>query len=205
MLIPVVACLNWSTTVPCHVASLVGVDGRKFQQLPCLTAPLRCPCSTSQSEGEGPWWPACSAGQAATLQLAFDTASGKSKTVWCRMFEMMSEYDLLLAHPSLCSELESLSLQLTLLKRQPVNKLRYTTAVDILAPIFDMTFFQDTVVQTLQDATYGERQSNGCSDFPLNYIVQCCSMWPNHCSPLAVQPQNMGDHLSECLNGHAAA
>lgn len=68
---------------------------------------------------------------------------------------MMSEHDLLLAHPSICSDLESQALQMDVLKRQPVNKLRYTTAVDILAPLFDMAFFKDTVVQTLQDASYG--------------------------------------------------
>ena len=71
------------------------------------------------------------------------------------MFEMMSEYELLLAHPSLCSDLESQSLQTDMLKQQPVNVLRYSTAVDILAPVFDMAFFQDTVVQTLQNATFG--------------------------------------------------
>ena len=42
-----------------------------------------------------------------------------------------------------------------MLKRQPTNVLRYTTAVDILAPLFDMAFFQDSVVNTLQNATYG--------------------------------------------------
>ena len=68
----------------------------------------------------------------------------------------MMAHGLLLAHPSICSELESLSLEMDMLRRQPVNKMRYTTAVDILAPLFDMAFFQDTVVQTLQNATYGK-------------------------------------------------
>lgn len=79
------------------------------------------------------------------------------------MFEMMLAHDLLLAHPSICSELESLSLQMDLLKRQPVNKLRYTTAVDTLAPMFDMAFFQDTVMQTLQNANYGKVATYLCS------------------------------------------
>ncbi len=71
------------------------------------------------------------------------------------MFEMMSQYDLLLAHPSTCSDLESESHVTAMLKRQPTNTLRYTTAVDILAPLFDMAFFQDTVLHTLQNATHG--------------------------------------------------
>lgn len=72
-----------------------------------------------------------------------------------RMFEMMAQYDLLLAHPSVCSDLESDSHLMDMLKRQPTNVLRYTTAVDILAPLFDMAFFQDSVVNTLPNATYG--------------------------------------------------
>ena len=71
------------------------------------------------------------------------------------MFDLMSQYELLLAHPSLCSDLESQSLYTDVLKQQPTNVLRYTTAVDVLAPVFDMGFFQDTVVQTLQNATFG--------------------------------------------------
>ena len=71
------------------------------------------------------------------------------------MFEMMAQFDLLLAHPSVCSDLESDSHLMDMLKRQPTNVLRYTTAVDILAPLFDMAFFQDSVVNTLQNATYG--------------------------------------------------
>ena len=71
------------------------------------------------------------------------------------MFEMMSQYELLLAHPSLCSDLESQSLQTDMLMQQPVHVLRYTTAVDVLAPVFDMAFFQDTVVQTMRNATFG--------------------------------------------------
>ena len=70
---------------------------------------------------------------------------------------MMSEYNLLLAHPSICSDLESEAHLTDMLKRQPINTLRYTTAVDILAPMFDMAFFQDTVVQTLQNATHGKQ------------------------------------------------
>ncbi|DBB15097.1 TPA: hypothetical protein ACH3X3_004108 [Trebouxia sp. C0006] len=72
-----------------------------------------------------------------------------------RMFEMMAQYDLLMAHPSVCSDLESDSHLMDMLKRQPTNVLRYTTAVDILAPLFDMAFFQDSVVNTLHNATYG--------------------------------------------------
>lgn len=75
---------------------------------------------------------------------------------------MMSQYELLLAHPSLCSDLESQSLQTDMLKQQPVNVLRYTTAVDVLAPVFDMVFFQDTVVETLQNATFGELPHRKC-------------------------------------------
>lgn len=67
----------------------------------------------------------------------------------------MSQFELMLAHPSLCSDLESQSLHTDVLKQQPINVLRYTTAVDVLAPVFDMGFFQDTVVQTLQNATFG--------------------------------------------------
>lgn len=69
----------------------------------------------------------------------------------------MSTYSLLLAHPSLCSDLESDAHLPTLLQRQPISLLRYTTAVDILAPLFDMAFFQDSVIDTLQNATYGKR------------------------------------------------
>ncbi|KAA6420076.1 MAG: hypothetical protein FRX49_09925, partial [Trebouxia sp. A1-2] len=72
-----------------------------------------------------------------------------------RMFEMMAQYDLLMAHPSVCSDLESDSHLMDMLRRQPTNVLRYTTAVDILAPLFDMAFFQDSVVDTLGNATYG--------------------------------------------------
>ena len=71
------------------------------------------------------------------------------------MFEMMAQYDLLMAHPSVCSDLESDSHLMDMLRRQPTNVLRYTTAVDILAPLFDMAFFQDSVVDTLGNATYG--------------------------------------------------
>ena len=71
----------------------------------------------------------------------------------------MSEYNLLLGHPSVCSDLESDAHLLELLRRQPTNVLRYTTAVDILAPVFDMTFFQDSVLQTLKEATYGQLQT----------------------------------------------
>ena len=85
------------------------------------------------------------------------------------MFEMMSHYELLLAHPSLCSDLESQSLQTDMLKQQPVNVLRYTTAVDVLAPVFDMAFFQDTVVQTMQNATFGA--------LPLSEWPPACSMY----------------------------
>ena len=73
----------------------------------------------------------------------------------CRMFAMMAEYDLVLAHPSICSDLESQAHLNDLLKRQPTNRLRYTMAVDILAPLFHMPFFQDSVIPTLQNATYG--------------------------------------------------
>ena len=67
----------------------------------------------------------------------------------------MFEYDLLMAHPSVCSAKESLSHIMDLLKCQPHNVLRYTTAVDIIAPAFDIDFFQDSVVLTLENATYG--------------------------------------------------
>lgn len=67
----------------------------------------------------------------------------------------MFEYDLLMAHPSVCSEKESLSHVMDLLKCQPHNVLRYTTAVDIIAPVFDIDFFQDSVALTLENATYG--------------------------------------------------
>ncbi len=67
----------------------------------------------------------------------------------------MAQYDLLLAHPSVCSDLESDSHLMDMLKRQPTNVLRHTTAVEILAPLFDMAFFQDSVVNTLKNATYG--------------------------------------------------
>ena len=72
----------------------------------------------------------------------------------------MAQYDLLMAHPSVCSDLESDSHLMDMLKRQPTNVLRYTTAVDILAPLFDMAFFQDSVVNTLQNATYGKPLNN---------------------------------------------
>lgn len=71
------------------------------------------------------------------------------------MFDMMLDYNLLLAHPSICSERESLSHISALLKCQPHNVLRYTTAVDIIAPVFDTAFFQDSVLLTLDNATYG--------------------------------------------------
>ena len=78
------------------------------------------------------------------------------------MFERMSEFGLLLAHPSLCSELESYAPLMPVLQRQPVRILRYTTAVDILAPIFDVGFFQDSVVDALQNATYGRHPASMC-------------------------------------------
>ena len=96
------------------------------------------------------------------------------------MFEMVSQYELLLAHPSLCSDLESQSLQTDMLKQHPVNVLRYTTAVDVLAPVFDMGFFQDTVVQTLQNATFGMLLPSECSSCCTN----ACQGWC--CSVLAV-------------------
>lgn len=77
--------------------------------------------------------------------------------VLCRIFEMMLDYDLLLAHPSVCSERESLSHIMALLKCQPHNVLRYTTAVDVIAPAFDINFFLDSVILTLDNATYGEQ------------------------------------------------
>ena len=95
--------------------------------------------------------------QSSDLTLSFVTLTA---TYWlvlscCRMFEMMAQYDLLMAHPSVCSDLESDSHLMDMLKRQPTNVLRYTTAVDILAPLFDMAFFQDSIVNTLHNATYG--------------------------------------------------
>lgn len=74
----------------------------------------------------------------------------------------MSQYKLLLAHPAICSDLESQSLYTDTLKQQAVNFLRYSEAVDILAPVFDMSFFQQTVVQTLQNATFGMLLSDMC-------------------------------------------
>lgn len=68
---------------------------------------------------------------------------------------MMLRYELVLAHPSICSGLESQSLHTDMLKQQPVNVLRYITVVDVLAPVFDVAFSQDTVVQTLRNATFG--------------------------------------------------
>lgn len=67
----------------------------------------------------------------------------------------MFDYELLIAHPSTCSQKESLSHLMDLLPRQPHNVLRYTTAVDIIAPAFDVDFFQDSVILTLENATYG--------------------------------------------------
>ena len=99
----------------------------------------------------------------AVRRIKFDTMFHSSPTdmnfgllACCRMFDIMSEYNLQLGHPSVCSDLESDAHLLELLRRQPTNVLRYTTAVDILAPVFDMTFFQDSVVQTLKNATYGQ-------------------------------------------------
>ena len=87
----------------------------------------------------------------------------------------MSQYELLLAHPSLCSDLESQSLQTDMLKQQPANVLRYTTAVDVLAPVLDMAFFQDTVVDTLQNATFGELpHSKGTSACSMYVMAYCC-------------------------------
>ena len=93
--------------------------------------------------------------QSSHLTLSCDTFSFWLVPSCCRMFEMMAQYDLLMAHPSVCSDLESDSHLMDMLKRQPTNVLRYTTAVDILAPLFDMAFFQDSVVNTLHNATYG--------------------------------------------------
>ena len=82
-------------------------------------------------------------------------SSSDQRTHCCRMFDMMDQFELLMAHPAVCSDLESDSHLMDMLKRQPTNVLRYTTAIDILAPLFDMAFFQDTVVHTLANATYG--------------------------------------------------
>lgn len=89
--------------------------------------------------------------------LAFGQRSvATNVSTLCRIFELMSEYELLLAHPTICSDLESSAHLMDLMKRQPHNVLRYTTAVDILAPAFDTSFFQDTVIATLDNAVYGK-------------------------------------------------
>ena len=96
----------------------------------------------------------------------------------------MLAHDLLLAHPSICSELESQSLQMDMLKRQPINKLRYTTAVDTLAPLFDMAFFQDTVVETLQNATLGKVQ---CCNISVYIAVNVMHGWEVTTAPRAAE------------------
>lgn len=88
----------------------------------------------------------------------------------------MSDYALLMAHPSICSERESKSHN-DLLKCHPHSVLRYTTAVDIIAPAFDFNFFQHSVVPTLEMATYGvylsqvQRCNLACLHMPVPAIA----------------------------------
>lgn len=65
------------------------------------------------------------------------------------------ENQLDLAHLSWCSGLDSQSAHMIYMQILPVMILRYGTYVDAAAPIFSWTFFQETVLQTLEEAQTG--------------------------------------------------
>ena len=72
-----------------------------------------------------------------------------------RLFELAGEHRLDIAHPSLCSDLDSTSLNIEFLRNNPHRVLRLTSWVDSLAPLFSFSFFQGSVVATLENAHSG--------------------------------------------------
>lgn len=62
------------------------------------------------------------------------------------LFRIMSEYQLMLAQPSLCNG--SVSWVAHFLTQRPDTLLRYSTFVEIMAPTFDMGFFTNVVRHT---------------------------------------------------------
>lgn len=72
-----------------------------------------------------------------------------------RLFELAGEHRLDIAHPSLCSDLDSTSLNIEFNRVNPHRVLRFTSWVDSLAPLFSFSFFQESVVATLENAHSG--------------------------------------------------
>ena len=74
---------------------------------------------------------------------------------WCRLLRLSMENKLDLAHLSWCSGLDSQSDHMIYMQILPVMILRYGTYIDVAAPIFSWTFFQEVALQTLEEAQTG--------------------------------------------------
>ena len=71
------------------------------------------------------------------------------------LFEIHAKYGLAVSQPMLCSWLESHSSSWDVIK-WPTTVLRYTNFVEIMVPVFNMSVFNGTVIDTLKYATTGE-------------------------------------------------
>eukprot|EP00887_Chlorella_sp_A99_P005466 scaffold1.g5466.t1 len=99
-----------------------------------------------------PDWPALAANYSAIMvaddDLIMDTC------VLNRAFDLFHEHALLMAQPSVCDTHWTFT-QWRILYQNPGYLLRHTTFIEIMAPIFDMAFFQGLVVPTLHNAFTG--------------------------------------------------
>ena len=73
------------------------------------------------------------------------------------IFNIQERYSLELAQPSLCSNVESHTIHVTGLPlwKEATTVLRYGTFVEIMVPLFSMTFFNREVVKTLSTSASG--------------------------------------------------
>lgn len=76
------------------------------------------------------------------------------------MFEVFHAYGLLLAQPSLCPS-PFRATYWRYLHQHPASVLRFITFVEIMAPVFEMNFFQGLVRPTLYNAFAGALWVNG--------------------------------------------
>ena len=83
-----------------------------------------------------------------------------------RLFELAGEHRLDIVHPSLCSDLDSTSLNIEFNRNNPHRVLRFTSWVDSLAPLFSFPFFQGSVVATLENAHSGVADTSACAQHP---------------------------------------
>lgn len=79
------------------------------------------------------------------------------------------QYSLLLSQPSVCRLHNQTGPTFPLLLRHPLLRLRFVNYVEVMAPTFEVNFFQQVVRHTLEDREFGE--SLDCAALHSTYLT----------------------------------